>query len=79
MENRVESEDLQRGAQRVLRRREQLGLALDDVAGRVGISVEYLRRIEQCQTVPRTLVLIRIGEELGMKMGEMFADGREAA
>src|SRR4051794_41974510 len=59
------------------RQRRRLGLTLDELAGRTGISKPYLSLIEtgRVPNPPSDEKLVRLGEALGLPSGEVPAPG----
>lgn len=57
--------------------REENGIPLEELASRVGISVDKLDRIEKNETHPSLRLLIRISRALGAKLGTQLT-GKEA-
>jgi transcriptional regulator with XRE-family HTH domain len=62
---------------RVARRRAALGLALDEIAARTGVSRAMISRIERGEVHASAVVLDRLCAGLGISLSELFA--RDAA
>jgi len=56
----------------VKRQRNRLGLSLKDLAGKSGVSVSHLGRIENAHRYPSTNVLRKIAKPLGLDENELF-------
>jgi transcriptional regulator with XRE-family HTH domain len=61
---------------RLRTRREQLGLSLRDIAGRVGVSASLISQIERDKVNPSVSTLWALVTELGLRMGDVFPDDR---
>ena len=63
---------------RIRRQRRRLGLTLDDLSARTGISKPYLSLIETCQTSnpPSDEKLIRLEQTLEFRSGELLAEAQ---
>lgn len=75
------SEDLEAFCREVRRRREALGLTLDDLAKRSGLTPNYIGTIENVLRDPSLSTARNLAKGLGVPLGELFgwADGRSAA
>ena len=60
---------------RLRTRREQLGLSLRDIAGRVGVSASLISQIERDKVNPSVSTLWALVTELGLRMGDVFWTG----
>jgi transcriptional regulator with XRE-family HTH domain len=49
--------------------RQQQDLSLSDLAGKTGISVSYLSRLEKGKSIPSFLALNQIAQQLGISIG----------
>jgi len=58
---------------RLRQRREQAGLSLRDLAGRIGVSASLISQIERDKVNPSVSTLWALVRELGFTMGELFA------
>jgi transcriptional regulator with XRE-family HTH domain len=58
---------------RLRERREQAGLSLRDLAGRIGVSASLISQIERDKVNPSVSTLWALVRELGFTMGELFA------
>jgi len=58
---------------RLRERREQAGLSLRDLAGRIGVSASLISQIERDKVNPSGSTLWALVRELGFTMGELFA------
>jgi transcriptional regulator with XRE-family HTH domain len=56
----------------VKRQRNRLGLSLKDLAGKSGVSISYLGRIENTQRYPSNKVLRKIARPLELDEKELF-------
>src|SRR5688500_3137968 len=77
----IVSEDLRAFCREVRRRREALGLTLDELAKRSGLTPNYIGTIENKLRDPSLSTARNLAKGLGVPLGELFgwADGRSAA
>ncbi len=68
-EEPVLTEQRQRIGPVIRQLRQQQHLSLSDLAGKTGISVSYLSRLEKRRSVPSFTLLHRLAEELGVPIG----------
>jgi transcriptional regulator with XRE-family HTH domain len=68
----VEPEPSHIGA-RLRQRREEAGLSLRDLGGRIGVSASLISQIERDKVNPSVSTLWALVRELGFTMGELFA------
>jgi transcriptional regulator with XRE-family HTH domain len=75
------SDDLHAFCREVRRRREALGLTLDDLAKRSGLTPNYIGTIENELRDPSLSTARNLAKGLGVPIGELFGwtDGRSAA
>lgn len=60
--------------ERIKRRREMLGLQLNDLAKRVGVSSSALSQIEKAKSFPSILTLKQIAESLQTTVGDLIGE-----
>lgn len=77
----VEIEDLHAFCREVRRRREALGLTLDELAKRSGLTPNYIGTIENELRDPSLSTARNLARGLGIPLGDLFGgtDGRSAA
>ena len=63
---------------RLRAQREERGLTLREVARRIGVSASLISQIERDKVNPSVSTLYALVRELGLTMGELFADGAAA-
>ncbi|MAD61346.1 MAG: hypothetical protein CMH49_07535, partial [Myxococcales bacterium] len=62
-------------AQRVLQRRQSLGLTLKECASRSGLSTRYLMQVEAGQANISLLKLTQLSETLQVRLAELLSEG----
>ena len=60
-------------------RREQLGISLRQIARRIGVSASLVSQIERDKVTPSVSTLYALVTELGLTMGDVFADAEVSA
>lgn len=66
-------------ARRLASRRGHLGLTLDDLAGRSGVSRSMISKIERGEASPTAALLARLANALGLALAALFAEEGEAS
>ena len=66
--------DMQRIGERIKSKREQLGLQLNELAKKVGVSSSALSQIEKAKSFPTIITLKLIAENLQTTVGELIGE-----
>ncbi|WP_018259534.1 helix-turn-helix domain-containing protein [Methylobacterium sp. WSM2598] len=64
-------------AEEIRRRRRELGLSLEALAARSGVSRSMISKIERAEAVPSTVVLSRLAEALGVTAARLMVPATE--